>query len=397
MEENQNKSFAEDEWETETEQKEDRFPSGREATQQGKPKRKSVHKRLQQTPSFALTEEEQEAAAAAEIAPSEAAAEPDDTQTPAKKSGKKKRMINRPSPFALNADDFAQDDGEEDIDAQLQFQETEAHIELPMDHELEEEAKQSSEPKPQQKKKRRHWYGVPMGMLVLCLALVGLIFIGTQAYHYIYARVTDDSAERAYDTYLTPVVMLDPEPFESIDAANKEMVLQAAVWKTVFENATTTTDYDENARMVFSGELVRSNAVKLFGVNCILTPTDIYLPGSGKEEGTPEATISYDEATDTYHVPLIGNVGTYQPYTVSARNKGDVSTLRVAYCVAADNVVSTMPTVSQAAESTTTPEDEVIKTKNGNLRVIKYVEYEITYDEDTQLQYVSAVRSLEKS
>ena len=174
-------------------------------------------------------------------------------------------------------------------------------------------------------------------------------------------------------------------------------MLQSAIWKTVFENVANTTDYDENARMIFPGELVRSNAVKLFGVNCILTPTDIYLPGSGKEEGTPEGTISYDEATDSYHVPLIGMVGTYQPYTISVRTKGDISTLKVAYCVSADNIVSTIPTVSQSSQATDDNQDEIIQNDNGNLRVVKYLEYEISYDEDTQLQYISAIRVLEDS
>lgn len=358
-------------------------------------KQKGLRESLQQTSPFALGEEERSEAAKAEIAGEKEETGAGSTE---KKTEKKKRLLDRPSPFVLNSNDFAQDDSEEDLDAQLQLQEADVQIELPMDHEQEEKRDGGEEAGAPVKKHRRHWYGIPVGTLVLCLALVGLIFIGTQAYHYIYDKVTDDSTERAYDTYLTPVVMLDPEPFESLDAADKEMVLQAAVWKTVFENASSTNDYDDNARMVFSGELVRSNAVKLFGVNCILTPEDIYLPGSGAEEGAPEGTISYDEATDTYHVPLIGNVGTYQPYTVSVRNKGDIATLRVAYCVLADNVDSTIPTVSQAAASAAGAEEEIIQTGNETrLRVIKYLEYEIAYDEDTQLQYISAIRSPEKN
>lgn len=381
MEENQNKDFAE-----------------REKGSK-KNKRKSIREQLQQPSPFALTEEELQAAASAEIAPEENTADAETAGSSEKKTAKKKRFIDRPTPFALNEDDLAQANSEEDLDAQLQFQESDVQIELPMDREPEKEAKKKKEPAEEQpKKRRRHWYGVPMGMLVLCLALVGLIFIGTQAYEYIYARVTDDSTERAYDTYLTPVVMLDPDAFETIDAADNKMMLQAAVWKTVFENASTATDYDDSARIVFSGELVRSNAVKLFGVNCILTPVDIYLPGSGVEEGMAEGTISYDEATDTYHVPLIGTVGTYQPYTVSVRNKGDVAILKVAYCVTANNIENTLPTVSQSASSAAETEDgEIIESDSGNLRVIKYMEYEIAYDEDTQLQYISAVRSLEES
>ena len=349
---------------------------------------------LQQTSPFALSEEERSEAEKAEVAGGGESA-----GSAEKKPEKKKRLLDRPSPFVLNANDFAQDDSEENLDEQLQFQESEVTVELPMDRELEEESRRNGEnTAPPAKKHRRRWYGIPMGTLVLCLALVGLIFIGMQAYRYIYDKVTDDSTERTYDTYLTPVVMLDPEPFESLDAADKEMLLQAAVWKTVFENAASVNEYDDHARMIFSGELVRSNAVKLFGVNCILTPADIYLPGSGAEEGMAEGTISYDEATDTYHVPLIGNVGTYQPYTVSVRNKGDVATLRVAYCVLADNVDSTIPTVSQTADSSpAAAEEEIIQTENETrLRVIKYLEYEISYDEDTQLQYISAIRSPEE-
>ena len=365
-----------------------------QAPQEKNGKQQGLRGSLRQTSPFALNEEERSEAAKAELA---GGGEKTDGEPAEKKPEKKKRLLDRPSPFVLNSNDFAQNGSEEDLDAQLQFQETEAQIELPIDHEPEEKETGRGENVAPAKKHRRRWYGVPVGTLVLCLALVGLIFIGTQAYHYIYDKVTDDSTERAYDTYLTPVVMLDPEPFESLDAADKEMMLQAAVWKTVFENAASTNDYDDNARMVFSGELVRSNAVKLFGVNCILTPEDIYLPGSGAEEGTPEGTISYDEATDTYHVPLIGNVGTYQPYTISVRNKGDVATLRVAYCVLADNVDSTIPTVSQSTASVAAAEGEIIQTDNETrLRVIKYLEYEIAYDEDTQLQYISAIRSLEE-
>ncbi len=365
-------------------------------------KRSSIRKKLQSTPPFSLTEQEKELASEAEIAPESGEETEQNVPEDNAAKKKKKRPISRPTPFALNEDDFAPANSEADLDSQLQFEETQAHIELPMDRELEQEQEENQHEEPvtpaaPAKKHRRRWYGVPMGTLVLCLALVGLIFIGIQAYQYIYSRVTDDSTERNYDTYLTPVVMLDPEPFESIDAADKETMLQAAIWKTVFENVANTTDYDENARMIFPGELVRSNAVKLFGVNCILTPTDIYLPGSGKEEGTPEGTISYDEATDSYHVPLIGMVGTYQPYTISVRTKGDISTLKVAYCVSADNIVSTIPTVSQSSQATDDNQDEIIQNDNGNLRVVKYLEYEISYDEDTQLQYISAIRVLEDS
>ena len=90
-------------------------------------------------------------------------------------------------------------------------------------------------------------------------------------------------------------------------------------------------------------------------------------------------------------------MGTYQPYTVSVHNKGDVATLKVAYCVPADNIASTMPTASQTSEAAAADQSEIIKAQSGNLRVVKYMEYEISYDEDTKLQYISAIRSISQS
>lgn len=331
-----------------------------EAAATGEEARQESGKRKSASP-FALGEEEAAAARAAEIADARAA------------KGRKKDV--RPE------EDAAAEDG--NLDAQLQFQETDCPVELPMDR----ESRTDSRPTPA--KKRRRWYGVPVGTLVICLALVGLIFLGIQAYQYIYSRVTDDSAERAYDQYLAPVVMMDPEPFESIDAADKDKILQAAVWKSVFENVSTGTDYDDSARLVLSGELVRSNAVKLFGVNCILSPHDIDLSSSPQGAGLPENTISYDAEADAYHVPVLSNAGTYQPYTLWARTKGDVSTLRVAYCVVLDSITSN---ASAAGDG----DAQTYRTTDGTLlSPVKYLEYEIRFDADTQLQYISAIRTVE--
>ena len=81
----------------------------------------------------------------------------------------------------------------------------------------EEEAEIPSLPERPARKKGRRRYGVVVGSLVLLLALVGVVFIAGTIGNRIYTTVTDDSQLRAYDTFLTPVVMQDPAPFESIE------------------------------------------------------------------------------------------------------------------------------------------------------------------------------------
>mgnify|MGYP000582740201 CR=1 FL=1 len=51
----------------------------------------------------------------------------------------------------------------------------------------------------------------------------GVVFIAGTIGNRIYTTVTDDSQLRAYDTFLTPVVMQDPAPFESIEEANEDL------------------------------------------------------------------------------------------------------------------------------------------------------------------------------
>lgn len=232
-------------------------------------------------------------------------------------------------------------------------------------------------------KQRRHWYGLPVGLLVLCLAAVGLVFVCQQAYLYIYNAVTDDTKEREYDAFISTVVMMDPEPFENISAANNATILETAIWQTVFNSISGSQNFDEYARMILPENDVIATAVSLFGVNCILTPTDIDLSASGigTEAGTPESTIAYDAESKTYHVPLLATVGTYQPYVLSIDSRNRVDTLRVAYCIIADS-------------STQLPEDAHIV--GDGMIVIKEMEYEISYDHDLDQKYISAIRNIEE-
>lgn len=307
-------------------------------------------------------------------------------------------MIAKDNPYRLK---------EEELHPAGKKEEEPLYVELPMDEELLEETQMDFEEEealekpdgpvvaenafPDKRKKHRRWYGAPLGVLILCLALVGTIFLGTKVYTFIYEKVTDDSEERNYDNFLTPVVLLDPQPFETLDGADKNMILEASIWRVMFSHMEDADlSYDENARVIFPESLVNQSAEELFGPNCVLTPADINLQqdssaAQNDEAGESDATtIHYDEETGSYHVPVVPIVGSYIPYTESIKKDGNKKYLRVAYRIQiADNSGGgAFITSSNSSEET--------------YHTVKYMEYELTYDDTLNTEYISAIRSLEE-
>lgn len=233
----------------------------------------------------------------------------------------------------------------------------------------EEEAEIPSLPERPARKKGRRRYGVVVGSLVLLLALVGVVFIAGTIGNRIYTTVTDDSQLRAYDTFLTPVVMQDPAPFESIEEANEDFILNASLWKTITaNNGTNYTEYDEAGRaLVPLGDVVDACRA-LFGPDCQLQP----------KTPAEETFFEYDSVQNEFHVALYSSDSSYTPYTESERRSGGKVYLRVGYVSPSDEWRNQTSSTLEGPTPT------------------KYMEYELTQDPSTQEYYISAIRSLEE-
>ena len=220
------------------------------------------------------------------------------------------------------------------------------------------------QPRAQRRRGTRR-YGVALGAFVLALALVGVCAIATLAGRQIYQAATDDSALRAYDSFLAPVVMQDPEPFESPEKADPEFVQNAALWQTILaDNGASYTEYDDAGRALIPVGDVSAACSMLFGPDCRLSPR------------TPEDNFySYDEETEQYHVALFSSESAYEPYTESARSENGDTVLRVAYVTpgSVDHDGSSADSAQQAH---------------------KRMDYVLRTNEATGEQYVYAVREI---
>lgn len=220
-----------------------------------------------------------------------------------------------------------------------------------------------SERAPSLRRRGKYRYGIGMGALVMVLAFVGLSAIVWGVGRQIYRVATDDSELRAYDTFLAPIVMQDPEPFESPAEADAEMVMKASLWRTVTQNGAQYNSYDDQGRtLVPLGDVVDA-CHTLFGPDCELQP-------SNPQE---ETFFEYDSEKNVFRVTPYSSQSSFSPYTISSKKSGDTITLRVGY------VVGDWQDGTESASATPEP--------------VKYMQYVLKKTADGKSEYVTAVRN----
>ncbi|WP_101698282.1 hypothetical protein [Clostridium minihomine] len=240
-----------------------------------------------------------------------------------------------------------------------------------------EEAAQTQEPtEPENEKaalsqplrrRGKYRYGIGMGALVMVLAFVGLAAILLGVGRQVYYTVTDDSHLRAYDTFLSPIVMQDPEPFENAKEADPEMVMKASLWRAVTQNGAEYNNYDEEGRtLVPLGDVVDA-CHALFGPDCDLQP-------SSPQE---ETFFEYDADQNVFRVAPYSSQSSFSPYTASSKRAGTQVILKVGYVIGGEDWMD--GTESQPSEPAP----------------IKYMEYILQTTAEGKSYYVSAIRAIE--
>ncbi|MDU7338941.1 MAG: hypothetical protein E7L17_12590 [Clostridium sp.] len=220
-----------------------------------------------------------------------------------------------------------------------------------------------AEQTPSLRRRGKYRYGIGVGALVMVLAFVGLSVLVWGVGRQIYRAATDDTQLRAYDTFLSPIVMQDPEPFENEEEANAEMVMKASLWRAVTQNGAQYNSYDDQGRtLVPLGDVVDA-CHALFGPNCNLQPSN------PKEE----TFFEYDSQQNVFRVAPYSSQSSFAPYTISSKKSGDTVTLRVGY------VVGDWQDATESSSASPEP--------------VKYMQYILKKTADGKSEYVAAVRA----
>ena len=171
-----------------------------------------------------------------------------------------------------------------------------------------------------------------IGAAFATFAAVGLISVVIWGFG-IVGGFFDNSAKRArYESFISPVVMMDPVPFSRVENVEQNLLLQSSLWAALMGENRGAYAYDENGLLLVPSSDVDVAASKLFGPNVVVTHQSF-------EDN--DASYLFDPEISAYRVPSINKVA-YSPSIAQIVKKGDVITLTVDY-IAPGNIWSTDP------------------------------------------------------
>ncbi|WMJ83588.1 hypothetical protein ACS3UN_11020 [Oscillospiraceae bacterium LTW-04] len=161
----------------------------------------------------------------------------------------------------------------------------------------------------------------------------------------------DNSAKRArYESFISPVVMMDPVPFSRVENVEQNLLLQSSLWAALMGENRGAYTYDENGLLLVPSSDVDVAATKLFGPNVVLTHQSFE---------DYDASYLFDPEISAYRVPSINKVA-YSPAITDIDKKGDTISLTVGY-VAPGNIWSTDPQTGEDSDQPT-PEKYMLYT-----------------------------------
>lgn len=166
----------------------------------------------------------------------------------------------------------------------------------------------------------------PVGMLVVLLAAVGLVTLVVGAVKGIDTAVERRNSYSEYNRLLTPVVLIDPDPFDDITGADMSQLIEISVWSLLKSDISPDKYAGSDSGLAIPKADVEAEFVKLFGTQ--ITPVHASVEGYGYE-------FAYDEEKGVYTVPLTGIVPLYTPMVVDKSTSSGSVTLTVA-CLAGE-------------------------------------------------------------
>lgn len=172
------------------------------------------------------------------------------------------------------------------------------------------------------RKHRRNKAAMPVGIVVIIFAVIGLAAVIAGIIFGV-GKLTNQSAKKSeYESFITPVIMFDPDPFDDVTKGNQEQLINAAIWALLKSDLDTSVYATDDGNLSIPQADVEKYFSKLFGPEA--KPEHRSVTGLGYE-------FSYDSAKQVYIVPITGVEPIYTPRVFEISKKGNTVELLVGY------------------------------------------------------------------
>ncbi|MBR6360251.1 MAG: hypothetical protein IKS04_00515 [Clostridia bacterium] len=177
------------------------------------------------------------------------------------------------------------------------------------------------------KRRRKNRAALPVGIIVIIFALIGLAASISATVKFVKAKADDTAAKARYEEMLKPVVMFDPDPFDDLTQANKSQLLYSAIWSLLSDEAGMSKypySQGETIGILVPQADIEKAFTGLYGNEIDLASLHSSIDMSGYD-------ITYDAAQKSYILPITGVEAIYTPQVIGIDKQGTSVILNVGY------------------------------------------------------------------
>lgn len=164
-------------------------------------------------------------------------------------------------------------------------------------------------------------YRVVFACVMISLAAVAIITL-LSALSRTAAVVSNSPTNTKYGSYIAPVVMHDPPPFDDSSHLDANVKIAASIWRNIFQKgASTYKELDAEGLTLMPASDVQSACTELFGPNATINTI----------ESVRGQFFSHTAGDDCFHISATSNAGSLVPHVDDIIEEDDALSLAVSY------------------------------------------------------------------
>lgn len=163
-----------------------------------------------------------------------------------------------------------------------------------------------------------------LGLIILIFAVVGIVLTVWSGVRFLSSDSDSGNEYAAYNEYLTPIAAVDIDTFDDITAADREQLINAAIWSILSNESTPDTYSYSGGYLLIPEKDVASSFIAIFGPEAAQELTHMTVQGYN-------STFEYDSANAVYKIPVTTISPIYTPQVTEVSRSGTSLLVTVNY------------------------------------------------------------------